>query len=393
VKQYLSLTLSTLLVSLFLIGGYFLNDIYYGSIIGTLFVTILGASFFLSLKPEKKNKVDESSIQVLIPAYNDSEVIDRSIDSVLESDYGNFEITVICEPEDEKTQEKIERKVGGIDLLIEPSDEKSKAKALNYGLERTDSDYVAIFDSDQIVPEEFLKEGNRYLEDYDCYQGRVVQKPSNSVSNLSYFEHLFYTDAAKQSFRLLTGRLQPRSKAVIIRRNVLENLNGFRHGRLTEDIDFGERFTRNNYKAFKSLKSCTIIELGPSSLEDWIKHRIRWTSGFFEILLDNSKKTDWKNKFGLLGTLLGLNMIIFMLGQFFALLTGQNNYHIILPVISTSLITLSIRSRDVRNGNLSGIGNTWIYSAFIFPLLSSIMIYSISKKLVGLDTEWHRISK
>nr|EGQ40563.1 MAG: hypothetical protein J07AB56_12930 [Candidatus Nanosalinarum sp. J07AB56] len=231
------------------------------------------------------------------------------------------------------------------------------------------------------------------MKNYDAFQGRVIQDPKNLVGEVAYLESLFYTDASKEIFKLLTGSIQPRSKAVLIKKDVIMQLGGFRHGRLTEDIDFGERFCRNDFEAFKDLRGQPIMEAAPEGLNDWLKHRLKWSTGFLEILKKNSKAADINNNTGFVAAVLVLNLVIFMLGQFFALVMGNNNYHILSPIIVSAVTCLGIRINDKIKKNTETIGTSWIYSAFIFPLMASLIVYSAVKLSMGIEPKWRSIEK
>lgn len=392
---FLNIFLTSVIIFSFLNIGYNHSNVYFGSIIGCIYILFLAeAHNFNNLEKSRRVKDTEAEVTALVPVYREGEKIKNSIKSLKNNPYSNIQIKIICEEDDTETvseARKLEDK--NTEVLINNSNIKSKAAALNYGLKNSNSEYIAIFDSDQIIPQDFFSRGLPFLDNYNAYQARVMSTPTNLVSKICYYEELFYTDGAKYFFHKFTGRSQPRTKAVIFERRSLAKLDGFREDVLTEDIEFGERFTRNGYTTYKDFNNKPVVESSPITFRDWIGHRIRWTTGFVDTLRSNKSESDIKNLLGLFGVLIGLNLVVFMLGQFIRFLTNLDHLHILAPVFVTAATSAGIKYKDHRQENIEHIGYDWILSAFVFPLMSVTMTYSIIKRLLGRETKWYRIDK
>lgn len=90
-----------------------------------------------------------SSVTVIIPAYNRREFINQTVDSVLNQTYQNFELIVVDDGSDDGTYEKLEEYGDKITLLThEGHQNKGQSESINYGLSRADGTYIIVLDSD-----------------------------------------------------------------------------------------------------------------------------------------------------------------------------------------------------------------------------------------------------
>ena len=92
---------------------------------------------------------------MLIPAYNEEKVIERTVRSVLESDYPNLRVIVIDDGSKDATLEvtraAFQKEIadGRVTVLTKPN--SGKADALNYGLEHVTEELFVGIDADTII--------------------------------------------------------------------------------------------------------------------------------------------------------------------------------------------------------------------------------------------------
>ncbi len=95
-------------------------------------------------------------VAILIPAYNEEKVIERTVRSALDSDYPNLHVIVIDDGSKDRTLEVArhafaqEEADGRVLILTKPN--AGKAEALNYGLEHlTDEEIFVGIDADTVI--------------------------------------------------------------------------------------------------------------------------------------------------------------------------------------------------------------------------------------------------
>ncbi|MCM8827305.1 MAG: glycosyltransferase, partial [Candidatus Omnitrophica bacterium] len=97
-------------------------------------------------------------ISVLLATYNQDNYIKGAIESILQNSYEDFELLVLDQSRNDFTKEVIQiylkqsSKVKYIKLPF-----KGKSKALNYGVNISQGDIIAITDSDCIVDKDWLE--------------------------------------------------------------------------------------------------------------------------------------------------------------------------------------------------------------------------------------------
>lgn len=138
-----------------------------GSVVYVLFFAL--ASLFPKRKKDYEEHIDPCSdneqrtFLVLFPAYNEDSVITSSVETFLLQDYpaDRYHVAVVSDHMSRATNETL--KAMPITLHTPRFDRSSKAKALQYAMSNTptDYDYVVILDADNTVESDFLTRLNR----------------------------------------------------------------------------------------------------------------------------------------------------------------------------------------------------------------------------------------
>ena len=163
----------------------------------TLYALWLGAiAIFGNLIPEKSYPhARPHTFAVIIPARNEEKVIVQLIDSLNRQKYPQecYKIFVVAHNCTDKTAEMAEN--AGAEVIIRNADGEFKIHALSYGLDIVEErygdafEYVAVFDADALVDENFLAEINDVLDgtQADCASGYYASKnfDTNIISQLS----------------------------------------------------------------------------------------------------------------------------------------------------------------------------------------------------------------
>lgn len=111
-----------------------------------------------------KNK-DLPKVVVIIPCYNREKFIADTIDSVLSQTYPNIETITVDDGSTDKTRMILDSYGDRIRILEHPGRvNKGQSAAINRGLRSSNSDYVAILDSDDLFAPEKIERQVRYLE-------------------------------------------------------------------------------------------------------------------------------------------------------------------------------------------------------------------------------------
>ena len=107
-----------------------------------------------------------TDISVLIPVHNSGPFIAEAIDSVINQTFTNFELVIIDDGSKDSTPSIIQsaqKKDNRVKIYTLPSN-KGIVEALNFGLSKSSSQFIARMDSDDIM------HPDRLLAQYELFQ-------------------------------------------------------------------------------------------------------------------------------------------------------------------------------------------------------------------------------
>ncbi len=189
---------------------------------------------------------------IIIPLYNRPQEIDELLASLVHQEYTAFEVLVI---EDGSTQDAREIVLGYADRLDVRYYYKPNAGqgfARNYGFERAKGDYFVVFDSDCLIPSDYLTHVQAFLAHtpLGAYGGPDAAHESFTPVQkaISYAMTSPFTTGGIRGNKKHIGTFHPRSFNMGISRAVWEATGGFILTRLGEDIEFSIRVQASGFR-------------------------------------------------------------------------------------------------------------------------------------------------
>jgi len=181
------------------------------------------------------------NISVVIPTYNRRETIGRSIDSVLNQTLFPSEIIVVDDGSTDGTSDYIQSNFPSIRLLQQPN--KGVSSARNMGIRSSNSDWVALLDSDdEWFPQKLEKQVMTLSQSPDikfCHTEEIWIRNGVRVNQMKkhqkYGGHIFYKC-------LDMCRISPSS--VLFHQSILDDVGYFdKDLKVCEDYDLWLRIT------------------------------------------------------------------------------------------------------------------------------------------------------
>lgn len=229
-------------------------------------------------------------ITVLIPAHNEEMVIARTVDAMSRLIYpkDRLEIIVVNDCSKDKTGKILAEKCVKypqlkVVTLEPPAGAKGKSNALNHGLKESKGEYIVVYDADN-TPERraVLYLVQAILKDEKL--GAVVGKFRTRNKEASLLTRFINVETLSFQWLLQAGRCHffgittiPGTN-FIVRRSLLESMNGWNVNALTEDTELTIRIYDSGYRIFW-LPHAVTWEQEPETLRVWIKQRTRWAQG------------------------------------------------------------------------------------------------------------------
>lgn len=246
---------------------------------------------------EKNKGLQEFPTVVLqIPLFNEGNTINETFRSVLELTYPKeqLQIQVLDDSTDEVSRalaqswvERLHKNGFKAEYLWRAQRVEFKAGALREGLERTDSEFVAILDADFRSTADWLEKGLTPFTDPKV--GIVQFRWSYFNLNESWFTqmqalplevHFRNEHNARYNYRYLSNF---NGTAGILRRSAIEHSGGWSGDTLTEDIDLSYRIQLKKYRLVYYNETSLDSEL-PHSATAYRTQQRRWNKGGAETL-------------------------------------------------------------------------------------------------------------
>lgn len=143
-----------------------------------------------------------AKVTVLMPAYNVEKYIAEAIESVLQQSFSDFKLLIVNDGSTDNT-EQIIRSFTDERIILINQPHRGIASALNKGLSKTNSGYIARFDADDICLPARLQEQVSFLDTHTDYV--LVGSDAEYISEEG--EHLFYFKCIGHTYEEIIQRI------------------------------------------------------------------------------------------------------------------------------------------------------------------------------------------
>jgi glycosyltransferase involved in cell wall biosynthesis len=189
---------------------------------------------------------------IIIPLYNRPQEIKELLDTLIQQTYKQFEVLVIEDGSKDNAMEVVYPYTVKLDLRYFFKENEGQGFTRNYGFERAKGDYFIIFDSDCLIPPDYLQIVNdRLTTDWlDAYGGPDDSHPSFTPVQkaISYSMTSPFTTGGIRGNKKGIGQFHPRSFNMGVSRNVWEKVGGFLITRAAEDLEYSIRIHSAGFK-------------------------------------------------------------------------------------------------------------------------------------------------
>jgi peptidoglycan-N-acetylglucosamine deacetylase len=234
------------------------------------------------LKSGIKLPFEKNKVAIIVPAYNEEKVICRTIDSILNSTYPNFEIIVVNDGSTDRTLDVLKRSFDTNPLIkIIHQKNSGKAAALNTGILNTDASFLVCVDADTILDSQAIGQlmGGFVDPKIGAIAGNVkVGNAQNLLTKLQRLEYFTGQNFDRRAFDYLNAITVIPGAIGAFRRSVMIEAGGFHSDTLAEDCDLTIRILRKGYVITFEPKAIAYTE-APESLKMLIRQRFRWSYG------------------------------------------------------------------------------------------------------------------
>ncbi|HPF93082.1 MAG TPA: glycosyltransferase [Tenuifilaceae bacterium] len=182
---------------------------------------------------------------IIIPVYNRPDEVDDLINSLTKQTAKNFEVIIVEDGSAIPCKNIVDHYQDSLTISYFEKPNTGPGTTRNYGAERAKGNYFIFFDSDCIIPKNYLSEVDSELTSspVDAFGGpdRSHHTFTPIQKAISYSMTSFFTTGGIRGGKERLDKFYPRSFNMGISKEVFENTGGFSKMRFGEDVDFSLR--------------------------------------------------------------------------------------------------------------------------------------------------------
>ncbi|MGE2726868.1 glycosyltransferase [Mycolicibacterium pulveris] len=255
------------------------------------------ASRAIVISDEEARALDDHELPrytILVPAYNEPEVVGDLIGSMAALEYprDKLQVLLLLEADDAVTinaAKACEQSDAITILLVPPAEPRTKPKACNYGLHFATGDIVTIYDAED-MPEPLqlrrvVAAFQRLSEKTACVQAKLVYHNGHQNILTAWFtaEYALWFGYLLPGMMMSTSPIPLGGTSNHLRRSVLDEIGAWDPFNVTEDADLGLRIAAHGYHT-AVIDSSTLEEANSDPI-NWIRQRSRWYKGYLQTWL------------------------------------------------------------------------------------------------------------
>lgn len=194
----------------------------------------------------------EIKFSIIVPVFNRPQEINELLLSLTKQTYKSFEVVVVEDGSIETCRHIVENYESGLTIKYFYKENSGQGFSRNFGFEKAEGNYLIVFDSDCIIPQDYLQIVKNAIVNngLDAYGGPDKAHPSfnNLQKAISYSMTSFFTTGGIRGKKKHAGPFHPRSFNMGISKEVYKRTGGYIITRMGEDIEFSIRISRLGFK-------------------------------------------------------------------------------------------------------------------------------------------------
>jgi len=254
---------------------------------------------FFSILQVVKRSADEDfgiskkdTVSIIVPCYNEQDVIIPSLKSTIAQTYPNIEILVIDDGSSDRTYElakTFEFDDGHRSLKVLSKPNGGKSRALNYAIKKAKGNLICCVDADSKLDKFAIELLVQHFKDPEiaAVAGSVsVVNTDTFLTKLQALEYIQGLNMVKngQSYLKLVNIIP--GPLGMFRKEAMREVGYYSHDTFAEDCDLTLSLIAKGYKIDFEPDAIAHTE-APEDLLDLLKQRYRWTRGILQAIKKN----------------------------------------------------------------------------------------------------------
>lgn len=269
--------------------------VFYGFSFVALYIQVFFLMVFfekrkdLLVRTEKIDLPEYPAVTITVPAYNEAQNIENTVNSLLELNYPKDKlfINIVDDGSTDNTWDVIQKYKDNPQISLFTKSNGGKYTANNLGLENSHTLFVGCLDSDSMVHPEALKRIMTYFYSpavMAVAPAIVTHAPKNILQKAQSIELELSIYTKKMTSFVDAIHVTP-GPFSIFRKEVFDKIGPYRHAHSTEDQEIALRM-KQNHMQIAHAPDAFVYTIAPPTVGGLYRQRIRWIYGFIKNMLD-----------------------------------------------------------------------------------------------------------
>lgn len=347
---------------------------------------------------------------VVIAAYNEAKVIERTIQALLASDYPNLEVIVVDDGSKDDTAGAVRQAFGDEPRVrLITKENGGKASALNLGIASAHGEILIGLDADTLFAHDTLSKLVRHFADPSVGAVAGNIQVGNQVNRLARWQALEYTTSQnfdRRAYALLNAIPVIPGCVGAWRTEAVQAVGLYQTDTLAEDADLTWRVRMAGWRLCCDNEAHAYTE-APERVSDLLKQRFRWTFGTLQVLW-KYRKVCLNPHYGAFGMVVVPLLWIFQfllptlapaadLGVLFAALTGNllaaGGYLLFFFLLELTAAILALQLDGSLSSQRRLLWELPIQRVAYRYLLFAVLMRTLRAALSGIRAGWGKLER
>ncbi|MCP2521078.1 glycosyltransferase family 2 protein, partial [SCandidatus Aminicenantes bacterium Aminicenantia_JdfR_composite] len=348
-------------------------------------------------------------ISVIVPAFNEEDTIRECVESILRSDYPEFEVIVVNDGSTDGTEKVIKDLIDSKKIMYIKKQNEGKASALNKGIEIAKGEIIVYTDADSIFLPDTLRNLARWFIDPKIHAvcgNDTPLSPKSPIQKLLVITTHIGTGFVRRALSIISSLHIITGNLGAVRKETIKSVGGF----ITiwgEDLEFTFRLQKARKRIIYDSSPMVLAEC-PGNLKSLWKQRVRWLRSYIKVCTMH-KDIFFNPKYAPFSFYLPLNFASLVIVPILQLLTfimlpfflrnGDISFSNIWSILAyTGLIFFFIVSTYscILDKSFKDLRFLLPYGLLILPLsyfYNFVVIYSLFKEIKRAEERWEKLER
>ncbi|CAM3955566.1 glycosyltransferase family 2 protein [Flavobacterium antarcticum] len=315
---------------------------------------------------------------LIIPVYNRPDEIDELLSSLLLMDFDkDFEVVIIEDGSSLSCEAVVRSFNSKLNISYYFKENSGPGDSRNFGMKKAKGDYFIIFDSDCIIPPNYLLEVEKalLLNYVDCFGGpdKALDSFSDVQKAINFAMTSFITTGGIRGGSEQITKFQPRSFNMGLSKKAFEASGGFGKIHPGEDPDLSIRLWNLGFET----------KLFPEAYV-YHKRRIDWSKFYKQVNKFGKARPILNHWYPKYSKITFYFPTIFLIGILIAIATAFFKNYILLLIFSTYIellfIVALLQTRSFKIGLLAVLATLIQFYGYGIGFLKSMILVQVFKK-------------